>query len=103
MHQLVHRRPNPARFHVRAFNEPGTTTTPFGMGVINHMICSHLTELALRFSGFPRARVLTLQEALRARTDEVVRYTGERFEDPSEISDWSWPGRDARDPAGETR
>ena len=31
VHQLVHRRPHPARFHVRGFNEQGTTTTPFDM------------------------------------------------------------------------
>ena len=92
VHQLVHRRPNPARFHVRGFNEQGTTTTPFDMVVLNHMSRFHLAELALRFSALPQARVATLQDALRSRIDEVVRYTREHFEDPPEISDWSWPG-----------
>ena len=92
VHQLVQRRPKPARFDVRGFNERGTTTTPFDMVVLNHMSRIHLAELALRFSGLLRARVLTLQEAPRACIDEVVRYTRERFEDPPEISDWSWAG-----------
>lgn len=31
LHQLIHRRPNPTRFHVRGYRENGTTTTPFDM------------------------------------------------------------------------
>ena len=50
VHQLVHGRPHPARFHVRGFNEQGTTTTPFDMVVLNGMSRYHLAELAIRFS-----------------------------------------------------
>src|SRR4029077_19247915 len=35
VHQVVHGRANPARFHVRGYNEEGTTTTPFDMVVLN--------------------------------------------------------------------
>jgi len=31
IHEIVHGRPEPERFHVRGFNEQGTTTTPFDM------------------------------------------------------------------------
>ncbi|TMB85903.1 MAG: phosphoketolase, partial [Chloroflexi bacterium] len=34
IHQLIHGRPNAGRFHVRGFNEQGTTTTPFDMVVL---------------------------------------------------------------------
>ncbi|MCO5221443.1 MAG: hypothetical protein M9947_07635 [Thermomicrobiales bacterium] len=35
IHEIVHGRVNPERFHVRGFNEEGTTTTPFDMVVLN--------------------------------------------------------------------
>jgi len=34
MHQILHGRTNPERFHVRGFMEEGTTTTPFDMVVL---------------------------------------------------------------------
>ena len=37
IHQLIHGRSNPGRFHVRGFSEQGTTTTPFDMVVLNRM------------------------------------------------------------------
>ena len=48
VHQLLHGRPNADRFHVRGFNEQGTTTTPFDMVVLNRMSRYHLVLEALR-------------------------------------------------------
>src|SRR6478736_6948138 len=48
VHQLVHGRSNPGRFHVRGFSEQGTTTTPFDMVVLNRMSRFHLAKEALR-------------------------------------------------------
>ena len=90
VHQLVHRRPHPARFHVRGFNEQGTTTTPFDMVVLNHMSRFHLAAVALRFSGLPATRVQALTDELTARIDDAVRYSREHFEDPPEIRNWTW-------------
>jgi xylulose-5-phosphate/fructose-6-phosphate phosphoketolase len=90
VHQLVHRRPHPARFHVRGFNEQGTTTTPFDMVVLNHMSRFHLASMALRFSGLPTARVSGLIEELEERTDAAVRFSRDHLEDPAEIRDWTW-------------
>ena len=50
VHQLLHGRENPARFHVRGFTEQGTTTTPFDMVVLNRMSRYHLVLEALRRS-----------------------------------------------------
>jgi xylulose-5-phosphate/fructose-6-phosphate phosphoketolase len=47
-HQVVHGRPNAGRFHVRGYNEHGTTTTPFDMVVLNEMSRYHLVLEALR-------------------------------------------------------
>ena len=47
IHQLVHGRPDADRFHVRGFEEEGTTTTPFDMVVRNHASRYHLVIDAL--------------------------------------------------------
>ena len=60
VHQLLHGRPDPDRFHVRGFSEQGTTTTPFDMVVLNRMSRYHLVLEALR----------------RARRDRRCRRTG---------------------------
>jgi xylulose-5-phosphate/fructose-6-phosphate phosphoketolase len=90
IHQLVHRRPDPARFHVRGFNEQGTTTTPFDMVVLNGMSRYHLASLAVKYSGLPTERVAALRSDLSTRIDDAVRYSREHFEDPAEIRDWTW-------------
>jgi xylulose-5-phosphate/fructose-6-phosphate phosphoketolase len=90
LHQLIHRRPDPARFHVRGFNEQGTTTTPFDMVVLNEMSRFHLASLAVKFSGIARGRIDELRRDFARRIDEAVEYTRENFEDPPEIRDWKW-------------
>jgi xylulose-5-phosphate/fructose-6-phosphate phosphoketolase len=90
VHQLVHRRPQPARFHVRGFNEQGTTTTPFDMVVLNGMSRFHLASLALEFSPLPAARIAELRRQLDERTAAAVEYAREHFEDQPEIRDWVW-------------
>ena len=91
VHQLLHRRPHPARFHVRGFNEEGTTTTPFDMVVLNGMSRYHLASLALKFSPLPVDRVAELREEMARRIDEAGRYAREHFEDPPHVRDWAWP------------
>jgi xylulose-5-phosphate/fructose-6-phosphate phosphoketolase len=86
----VHRRPDPARFHVRGFNEQGTTTTPFDMVVLNGMSRYHLASLAVKYSGLEGGRIATLRAEMAARIDESVRYSREHFEDPAEVRDWTW-------------
>ncbi|HET9920447.1 MAG TPA: phosphoketolase, partial [Ktedonobacteraceae bacterium] len=86
----IHGRPNAARFHVRGFNEQGTTTTPFDMVVLNHVSRYHLCILALQHA--PRLRHLTppfIQEChdLLAKHQSYVRTT---FEDLPEVRDWVW-------------
>jgi xylulose-5-phosphate/fructose-6-phosphate phosphoketolase len=90
VHQLVHRRPQPARFHVRGFTEQGTTTTPFDMVVLNEMSRFHLASLAIEFSRLPPARIRELAERFKTEIDAAVHYTREHLEDPPEVRDWTW-------------
>src|SRR6202008_4920260 len=57
IHQIIHGRPNPERFHVRGYNEEGTTTTPFDMVVRNGVSRYHLCKLAMEFAS--RVQALT--------------------------------------------
>jgi len=92
LHQLLHGRPHPGRFHVRGFNEQGTTTTPFDMVVINRMSRYHLALEALR-----RARRVPSGAAeLEAHCEEMLErhhaYVREHLEDMPEVRDWTWEG-----------
>ncbi len=89
-HQLLHGRSHPGRFHVRGYNEQGTTTTPFDMVVVNKMSRYHLALNALdRVSGdFAGARELS--EHCHQMLHKHERYIREHLEDLPEIRDWVW-------------
>jgi xylulose-5-phosphate/fructose-6-phosphate phosphoketolase len=89
VHQMLHRRSHPERFHVRGFNEQGTTTTPFDMVILNSMSRFHLAAEALRrSSGITRRPELL--DNLDHRILEAVAYSREHMQDPPEIRDWIW-------------
>lgn len=90
IHEIIHGRPNPERFHVRGYNEQGTTTTPFDMVVLNGVSRYHLCKLTMEFA--PRVRALT--PPLFQTCDEMLAkhhtYIREHLQDLPEIRDWTW-------------
>jgi xylulose-5-phosphate/fructose-6-phosphate phosphoketolase len=92
LHQLLHGRSRPDRFHVSGFIEQGTTTTPFDMTVLNGMSRYHLAAQLIRRS----RRRAAGAEACLAHCDEMLRrhhrFVHEHLEDMPEIRDWTWPG-----------
>jgi xylulose-5-phosphate/fructose-6-phosphate phosphoketolase len=92
VHQLLHGRPGAQRFHVRGFEEQGTTTTPFDMVVLNRMSRYHLALDALRHA----RRVPQGGEELAAHCREMLArhhgYIREHFEDLPEVANWHWSG-----------
>ncbi|KGH47578.1 phosphoketolase [Modestobacter caceresii] len=90
VHQLLHGRPDPARFHVRGFEEQGTTTTPFDMVVLNRMSRYHLVIEALRRSRRAPERGAELVRFCRAQLDRHHGYVREHLEDMPEVRDWTW-------------
>jgi xylulose-5-phosphate/fructose-6-phosphate phosphoketolase len=90
IHEIVHGRPGAPRFHVRGFNEQGTTTTPFGMVILNEMSRYHLASEALRRSARVSARAPALIEQCNTAIAEAVTYSKEHFEDLPSIRDWVW-------------
>ena len=90
VHQIVHGRPDPARFHVRGFKEQGTTTTPFDMVVLNGISRFQLAALALRYARPDDPHTRSLITECEQRVREAVHYTRTHLEDPPDIRDWTW-------------
>jgi xylulose-5-phosphate/fructose-6-phosphate phosphoketolase len=90
LHQVLHGRPHPSRFHVRGYRETGTTTTPFDMVVLNEMSRYHLAIEALRRA----PRQVTGAIELRQHCEQMLArhhgYVREHFEDMPEVRDWTW-------------
>jgi xylulose-5-phosphate/fructose-6-phosphate phosphoketolase len=90
IHQLIYKRANPQRFHVRGYVEEGTTTTPFDMLVRNQTSRYHLMMEALRRSTGFSSRAATIIERYERRLREHRRYIEAEGIDPPEIRDWTW-------------
>jgi len=85
IHELIHHRPNPQRFHVRGYMEEGTTTTPFHMLVLNRMSRYDLAIEALRRAG--RSEGIA---QLEAKLREHRAYIEANGEDMPDVVQWTW-------------
>lgn len=90
VHEIVHGRVNAERFHVRGFNEQGTTTTPFDMVVLNGMSRYHLAIEAIKRASRIRPQAPGLITELHSLIQKAVAYSHEHLEDAPEIRDWIW-------------
>jgi xylulose-5-phosphate/fructose-6-phosphate phosphoketolase len=90
VHELLHGRSNPGRFHVRGFSEQGTTTTPFDMVVLNHMSRYHLVVEALRRSDRAPEHGSELTEYCQAMLERHHHYVRDHLEDMPEVREWTW-------------
>ncbi len=88
IHDLVHGRPEPERFHVRGFMEEGTTTTPFDMAVLNNISRYQLATEAIRRSGYAGDQPATA--LFEQKLKEHHRYIREHLDDMPEIKNWQW-------------
>ncbi len=91
VHELVYRRANDERFHVRGYIEEGTTTTPFDMLVLNRASRFHLVlEVLLRAE---QRGCIVPPEALPFCEDALARhaaYIRREGCDMPEITSWTW-------------
>jgi xylulose-5-phosphate/fructose-6-phosphate phosphoketolase len=88
IHDLVHGRPKPERFHVRGFIEEGTTTTPFDMTVLNNISRYQLAIAAISWSGIAGADHVV--DMFEQKLKEHHRYIREHLDDMPEIKNWKW-------------
>lgn len=90
VHQLLHGRPHPGRFHVRGYIEEGTTTTPYDLlalnGTTRHDIAATVLEHLPAHAGSSRRLAARYVDHHDRRLREL-RSTGV---DPAEITEWKW-------------
>ncbi|MFM9370153.1 phosphoketolase [Streptomyces sp. Da 82-17] len=94
IHRLTYPRTGHDNFHVRGYQEEGTTTTPFDMVVRNDLdryrlvmdVIDRVPDLALTAIG-----VRQRMDAVRTRHHTYTRRHGE---DLPEVRDWQWDRRD---------
>ncbi|MFD9335067.1 phosphoketolase [Streptomyces sp. NPDC060028] len=90
VHQLLHGRPRPDRFHVRGYVEEGTTTTPYDLLTLNGTSRHDLAVTVLEHLGAHSGRSRELAGRYARRRDllrQELRRTGV---DPAEITEWKW-------------
>jgi xylulose-5-phosphate/fructose-6-phosphate phosphoketolase len=90
IHSMVHGRTNEGRFHVRGFNDEGTTTTPFDMVVLNKMSRFHLAIDALKHVPRLRSQASDAIDMFNRKLFEHHTYIRQHFEDMPEIRNWRW-------------
>ena len=90
LHQLLHGRPRPSRFHVHGFREQGTTTTPFDMVVLNRMSRYHLALDGLARAHRRPAGAEELEAHCRQMLSRHRAYVRKHLEDMPEVRDWVW-------------
>ena len=93
IHRLTYRRAGHDNFHVRGYNEEGSTTTPFDMLVRNNMDRFHLVvDVIDRVPGLARKAAVLRQRMVDKLADHHA-YVRESGEDLPEVRDWVWPRR----------
>jgi len=90
IHELVHKRSQPSRFHVRGYIEEGTTTTPFDMVVCNGISRFQLAIAALQRSYSLRAQAGELIDYFQEQLKQHQRYIRQQGEDMPLIQNWQW-------------
>ena len=90
IHDLVHGRPAPTRFHVRGFMEEGSTTTPFDMVVLNNISRYQLALEAIRRVERIQEQAAPAVQYFESQLKKHPAYIREHLEDMPEVKHWKW-------------
>ena len=90
IHRLTYRRTNHANFHVRGFNEEGTTTTPFDMTVLNGLDRFLLVQSVIDRVPAARSAGAALNRLMETKLLEHRGYIRAHGQDMPEVRDWKW-------------
>ncbi len=99
IHRLTYRRTNHANFHVRGYQEEGTTTTPFDMVVLNGLDRFHLVADVIDRLPHLGPRAAYAKQEIRDKLIAHRRYIAAHGTDLPEVRDWRWPSEAAEPPA----
>jgi phosphoketolase len=90
VHEVLHGRTDPNRFHVHGYLEEGTTTTPYDLLVANamsrHDLAAHAVSLAERWS----SQGGDIADDLLRDRDELVAHAYRTGADEDAFTEWRW-------------
>jgi len=90
VHEVLHGRPDPNRFHVHGYLEEGTTTTPYDLLVANamsrHDLAAHAVTLAEGWSSHGG----DIADNLHHDRDRLVAHAYRHGADADEFTNWTW-------------
>jgi len=90
IHRLTYRRHNHENFHVRGYQEEGTTTTPFDMVMLNDLDRYHLVlDVVDRVPGLT-SRAAQLRQHMVDTREECRDHTRRHGEDDPRVVQWRW-------------
>jgi xylulose-5-phosphate/fructose-6-phosphate phosphoketolase len=90
IHRLTYRRANHHNFHVRGYNEEGTTTTPFDMTVLNGLDRFSLVLSVIEQVAPTDPQAAQLKQLMQAKLLAHHDYIRQHGQDMPEILNWQW-------------
>ena len=92
IHRLIYRRRNHPNFHVRGYQEKGTTTTPFDMLVLNRLSRFHLAISVI--DRVPRLQSTSahLRQSLADLLVQHKQFIAVHGDDMPLVKNWKWSG-----------
>ncbi|MBN9560033.1 MAG: phosphoketolase family protein [Alphaproteobacteria bacterium] len=94
IHRLTYKRTNHENFHVRGYQEEGTTTTPFDMVVLNGLDRFHLVGAVIDRLPQLGPAAAYAKQAIRDKLIEHRTCIAAHGKDLPEVADWHWPQSD---------
>ncbi len=91
IHRLTYKRTNHDNFHVRGYQEEGTTTTPFDMVVLNGLDRFHLVGTVIDRLPQLGPAAAYAKQTIRDKLIEHREYIAAHGRDMPEVADWRWP------------
>ncbi|UZR98488.1 phosphoketolase family protein [Chondrinema litorale] len=85
VHELLHHRPQPERFHVHGYIEEGSTTTPFDLLVANELSRFHLVLNALKRLNLTNKQANSLKKYCSEKLNKHHQYVIKHGDDMQEI------------------
>ncbi len=96
IHKLVYRRSNQDRIHVRGYKERGNINTPLELAIENQVDRFNLVIDVINRVPRLGAAAGHVKERMKNRIIRALNYAHEHGKDEDEISNWEWPGDQAR-------
>ncbi|HTU39486.1 MAG TPA: phosphoketolase family protein [Acidimicrobiales bacterium] len=90
IHRLTYRRTNHDNFHVRGYQEEGTTTTPFDLTMMNNLDRFHLVMDVIDYVPGLGFHAAELRQRMCDERATARAYTRAEGDDPPDIRGWTW-------------